>query len=239
MKSFRAVFLTLAGLTVAGALFLPVNAEPPRKMSAVSPTATTEAPSDSLSAALAPTPEAAPRITCYAYSTIAQGWVSGFGGYCGAPLDDPQADPSVETRPPCYTAVARPQFESIIRGQCAWEDFWRAHTSIFFPPPPVPAVDFNRFAVIAIVAGPRPDGCRGIEVVRITRESCGTKIYIRERAPCPFEGCPDVISNPFHFVLICKEFVAFETPVCFEHRNRIPDCTLTAACAVGIDPTNK
>ncbi len=184
----------------------------------------------------APGPIPVPRAVCYQFNTIAIGQYSGFGYYCGAPLNDPSPDPSTDPAPPCYTAVAQPEFEAVIRGECAWIDFWTAHTSNIFPPPPVPDVDFDRFVVIALVAGPRPDGCRGIEVTQIVNDGCGTKVLMRERVPCPGEACTDAITNPFHFVKVCKQFVPFERPVCFEHRRIHVPCVLTAACITDTDP---
>ncbi len=222
--SFRnRCLLGLISATAISLAFIPVHADGPRNGSIAAADAAQPDSTGTSAGPISPTPGPA----CYSFTTIARGEFSGFGEFCGGELDSPDGD---DTTRPCYARVARPQFEAIIRGQCAWEDFWREHASIFSPPPPVPAVDFTRFAVIAVVAGPRPDDCRGIEVARVVPESCGTRIYIRERIPCQGEACGRVITNPFHFVLICKDFVSFETPVCFEHRNRIPNCTLSVAC---------
>lgn len=187
------------------------------------------------------TPSPAPtRQVCFAFETIAQGEYSGFGYYCGAPLNSPEADPAADVAPPCYARVANPELQTIIRGECAWIDFWNAHTSNIIPPPPVPPVDFDRFAVIAVVAGPRATGCYDLRITQIVGGACGTTVYCRERVPCPQgEFCTDAITNPFHFVKVCRQFVPFERPVCFENRNwRVP-CSLTMACAdVSPDPTD-
>jgi hypothetical protein len=175
--------------------------------------------------------------SCFAFTTIDQGQYSGFGYYCqpGVPSGGAAAaviGPSAST---CYANVAQPEVEAIIRNECAWIDFWTEHSDNVFPAPPVPAVDFSRYVVVAVISGTRSNGCFGIEITHIDSTSCGGRtIHVRERVPCAGQLCTLALTNNFHFIKVCKEFLPQKLPVCFEHRLMSPTCSITAACAVPV-----
>ncbi len=183
------------------------------------------------------TPTIAPAIvpgrTCYSFETIAQGQYSGFGYYCQVPAtaQAPSITPVPVPNPPCYAKVAQPAFEAVIRDDCTWIDFWNEHASNVFPPPPPPSVDFDKYAVIAVVSGSRSNGCYGMEVRSVTKEKCGVVVRVRERVPCAGELCTLALTNNFHFVKICKSLVPFKSRVCFEHNNDNVLCTIGILCA--------
>jgi hypothetical protein len=177
------------------------------------------------------TANSAPAVVCYSFTTIDQGNYSGFGYYCDGTGGSSGGTPSNDTPPPCYADVAMPEFEAIIRNECAWIDFWTGHTDNMFPPPPPPTVDFDKYVVVAVISGTRPTGCYGIEITHIDNAGCGRTIHVRERVPCPSgELCTDALTNNFHFIKVCKEFLPFEVPVCFDHKLSAPTCNLIAAC---------
>lgn len=185
----------------------------------------------------APPQEAAAAPACFSFTTIAKGQHSGFGDFCGGTggyTPDDTACLQADTAPPCFACVAQPEFEAIIRNECAWTDLWTQHTSNVWPPPPVPSVDFDKFVVVAVISGTRPDGCFEIEITKITGSSspCANRtIHVRERVPCPKgEACPDVLTNNFHFIKVCKDFLPFKIPTCFEHRLSSPKCSPQVAC---------
>lgn len=169
-------------------------------------------------------------VTCYAFDTIEQGHYSGFGDYCQFSASD-ESSLSAAAATACYAPVAQPEVEAIIRNECAWADFWEEHTDNVWPAPPVPAVDFSRYVVVAVISGTRPNGCYGMEITKITKGSCGGRtIHVREQVPCFGQGCTLALTNNYHFIRVCKEFLPFDVPTCFEHRDQNLQCTLMAAC---------
>ncbi len=189
------------------------------------------------------TAEAALAQVCYSFQTIEQGGISGFGYYCDGYSADPR-DAHQEALHevhhsvlwPCYADVAQPRFESIIRDECVWIDYWNEHASLWEPPPPVPEIDFDRYVVVAVIAGWRPNSCYGMQITHITGNPYCRKIHVRERVPCPGEMCLQVITNPYHFIRVCKEFLPYDVPVCFEHRNMTPLCVAYVLCPDDNDP---
>src|SRR4029453_16919121 len=99
------------------------------------------------------------------------------------------------TTSPCYADVAMPEVEAIIRNECAWIDFWTEHADNVFPPPPPPTIDFDKYAVVAVISGTRPSGCYGMEITHIDNAGCGRTIHVRERVPCPGELCTLALTN--------------------------------------------
>ena len=106
------------------------------------------------------------------FTTIEGGQISGFGGYCNMPLDPPEAAPG---GPPCHAEVAQPAIEAVIRDTCAWESLWAEHVSIDPSEPPAPIIDFDRFVVVAVIAGPRPNGCYETAITKITKNDGGLR----------------------------------------------------------------
>lgn len=170
-------------------------------------------------------------VTCYGFTTIEQGHYSGFGDYCQFASADSSESLSAAAPTVCYASVAQPEVEAIIRNECAWADFWEEHTDNQFPPPPLPSIDFSRYVVVAVISGTRPNGCYGMEITHISKGSCGGRtIHVREQVPCAGQGCTLALTNNYHFIRVCKEFLPFDVPTCFEHRNLNEVCNLTVDC---------
>lgn len=167
---------------------------------------------------------------CYGFTTIAWGAISGVGDFCAA-LDGPLTTHPPAQEPPCVAPVSTPQVEVIIRNPCAWEEFWSEHVSWHFPQPPAPEVDFDRFVVAAVVLGSRPTSCYGLAITRISGDQDSRKIHVREFIPCEDSVCGQIITNPFHFVQVCRELLPFEAPIAFEHRDEEGDCERTVECS--------
>lgn len=169
---------------------------------------------------------------CYAFETISSGQFSGFGGYCDAPL--PPVGPIAECPDDgiCRAKVARPALSAVIRDACAWEDLWAQHVSFIYPQPPAPEVDFHKYVVVAVIAPPRPNGCYGMAIDRITRNGDARKVHVVEYVPCPDPNvaCTQVITNAHHFIKVCKQFLPPEVPVCFENRYSSNDCRILGVC---------
>jgi hypothetical protein len=175
-------------------------------------------------------------VLCFDFDTVAKGQFSNFGDFCfgSGPASAPEACPISETQPPCYACIAEPHLEAILRDACMWQDFWAEHQPGTSPP----IVDFDRYVVVAVISGIRPDGCYGIEITQITGNGLASSecdlertIHMRERVPCPHEACPDVVTNPYHFVKVCREFLPPGATVCFDHCRPFVPCIGEVACS--------
>lgn len=151
----------------------------------------------------------------YAFTTIAGGQLSGFGRYCNVPIVVPERARGVR---PCVAAVAEPALQAVIRDTCAWESLWNEHVSIMLPHPPAPWVDFDQDVVVAVVSGPRPNGCYGLAITRIADRDGVRVIHVVEGVPCPDDACTMNITNSFHFISVSREILPPHIPVGFDNR---------------------
>ncbi len=79
-----------------------------------------------------------------------------------------------------------------------WQAFWNEHVALHDPPPPAPAIDFERHAVIAVVQGRQTSGGGpNIAILHLLPPGDRVVVFDDER-PGPL----DVITNPFHIVLV-------------------------------------
>lgn len=133
-------------------------------------------------------PDAAPRCE---FVTLQHGFHSGFGqqipGFAGATF--------------------------VIRDARSWQAFWTAHTQNDSPSPPAPQIDFQRRTVVVAVQGPQTSGGGpNIEVLGLERtgNTCVVTIFDDER-PGPL----DVLTNPFHIVIIPRRCLPDSASVAF------------------------
>lgn len=91
--------------------------------------------------------------------------------------------------------------DALIQDQVTWEKFWAQHTSIFFPAPPAPAIDFQSEMVIVDVMGCQSSGGPSTSIAGVwydPDEAFLVTLIIDDRTP----GFLTVISNPYHFVKV-------------------------------------
>ncbi|MCK4340464.1 MAG: protease complex subunit PrcB family protein [Phycisphaerae bacterium] len=146
------------------------------------------------------------------FQTVAKGKWSAFG-WCGP--GDPDMSPCACVYPPLKLCIlpSRPSFESVIRDVCVWEDFWAAHSFGPMPTPP-PEIDFDNYAVIAVVLGERDSCGYEVTITSIRLTDCGVRVRINE---CVQLWCTPRIVNPYHFVKIPKSCIPFSRRICFDH----------------------
>ena len=135
-----------------------------------------------------------------------------------APADQPTAMESSPTPP---TGGAPAAFETIdtgaqsgIRGgqpqlfkietEPEWEEFWSRHQAIVTPQPALPAVDFSREMVIAVVDRTEPSGGFLLEIAAI--EEAEGSLVVRVSKQVPGAGClvTDALTQPFHIVRLAR-----------------------------------
>lgn len=147
--------------------------------------------------------------------TIAMGETSGFGygqpGFLGADL--------------------------IIRDPDTWLGFWALHAADHDPPPPQPPVDFRRHVVVATVQGPQPSGGGpNIAVLMVARHEQHFKIVIfDDERPGPL----DVVTNPYHFVLVDRWCLPPGHSVMFEHVAPRPETGVVVGEVLGATPDDR
>ena len=77
---------------------------------------------------------------------------------------------------------------AVVHDSAEWSAMWRGITRPFYPPPPLPQVDFEREMVIVTALGARPTGGYDIVIDGARRDSSAIEISVRTSAPAP--GCP-------------------------------------------------
>ena len=131
----------------------------------------------------------------------------------------------VDCPPPPPECMEDLKFDTVIQGIVSgikepyqlkitnWEQFhtlWVAHTSNQYPPPPPPEINFDEWDVIAVGIGQRPTGGFECIIDRIciladnSGAIAGLGVFYRERIPGPNCAVPDIITQPYHWVLIPK-----------------------------------
>jgi len=103
--------------------------------------------------------------------------------------------------------------EWVIRDEEGWVALWKEHTSIIFPAPPLPAIDFNREMVIAVFAGEQPTGGYVVTVTEVKQleEGRGLKVYYTVEAPGSECFVEQIFTQPFHIIKLphSKQLVGF------------------------------
>ncbi len=88
--------------------------------------------------------------------------------------------------------------------QAGWEEFWSRHQANVSPQPALPAVDFSRDMVIAVVDRTEPSGGFRLEITDI--EDAAGRLVVRVSKTIPGPDCivTAVITQPFHLVRMAK-----------------------------------
>mmetsp|Transcript_7510 Transcript_7510/g.9626 ORF Transcript_7510/g.9626 Transcript_7510/m.9626 type:complete len:129 (+) Transcript_7510:155-541(+) len=88
----------------------------------------------------------------------------------------------------------------IIQSGSDFNELWRRHTSIFYPPPDVPPVDFLTETVLAVFRGTKSSGGYGVEVKGV--EDTGDEIVVscETTDPSPYDMVTMALTQPFHIV---------------------------------------
>lgn len=83
-----------------------------------------------------------------------------------------------------------------------WSALWREHARVQIPAPALPSVDFARYRVAMVLAGPRPSGGYSIAVERV--QFTGDKLLVeaRERTPAPGSIQTLAMTSPYEVVLL-------------------------------------
>ena len=97
-----------------------------------------------------------------------------------------------------------PATNLVIRRPADWETLWQRYQGMMEPPAPVPAVDFEKEMVVAVMMGLKPTGGYAIRIERIEPTHDTLKIFIAQQTPGPDSIVTQCFTAPFHFVAVAK-----------------------------------
>ena len=95
----------------------------------------------------------------------------------------------------------------VVTSADAFAILWREHSM-----KPAPDVDFTREAVVAVFLGIRQTAGFSVDIVSVTRQSTGTVVTYRERAPSSDAVTAQVLTFPY----VITAVQGLTTPVRFE-----------------------
>ncbi|HTJ23319.1 MAG TPA: protease complex subunit PrcB family protein [Gemmatimonadaceae bacterium] len=117
---------------------------------------------------------------------------------CGADLAMAQLDTAGDSLPvtrlrtgaTAYTTYSglNDSVRAVVRDSTAWLELWRAINRPFYPPPPLPPVDFERDMIVIAALGTRPTAGYDIVIEGARQDSAAVEIALRTLSPAP--GCP-------------------------------------------------
>jgi hypothetical protein len=117
---------------------------------------------------------------------------------CGADLALAQLDTAGDSLPvtrlrtsaTAYTTYSglNDSVRAVVRDSTAWLELWRAINRPFYPPPPLPPVDFEHDMIVIAALGARPTAGYDIVIEGARRDSAAVEIALRKLSPAP--GCP-------------------------------------------------
>jgi hypothetical protein len=70
--------------------------------------------------------------------------------------------------------------------------------------PDLPSVDFSRQMVLAAFMGRKPTGGYTVQITRVVAENGTITVTVRETAPSPNTPVIQVLTHPFHIVVVPK-----------------------------------
>jgi hypothetical protein len=77
---------------------------------------------------------------------------------------------------------------AVVRDSAEWSAMWRGITRPFYPPPPLPRVDFDHDMVVVAALGARSTGGYDIVIEGASQDASSIEIALRASSPAP--GCP-------------------------------------------------
>jgi hypothetical protein len=101
-----------------------------------------------------------------------------------------------------YRSGVRAPLQVVLRNQNEWETLWRRHTSIDVTPPPLPAIDFEKFTVVGLFLGDKPTGGYDVEIIRAEPSNADLVILYRETSPTGRGMVIQSLTQPFHIVQV-------------------------------------
>lgn len=99
------------------------------------------------------------------------------------------------------SGVTAPQ-TVVVKDAASWSALWAQHKRNVMPTLPEPVVDFNKFMVVAVFAGSKPNGCYSTTLSNLYRSGRVINVTRIDRLPAPGTVCPQALSSPAHLIMI-------------------------------------
>lgn len=88
----------------------------------------------------------------------------------------------------------------VARDEAGWNELWREHTSTQIPRPEIPRVDFAKEMVVCVLAGDKPTGGYGIEVLAARFNDAQMVLRVSTTRPAADAVVPMVATRPYHMI---------------------------------------
>lgn len=98
----------------------------------------------------------------------------------------------------------------LARNDKEWAELWREHTSTQLPRPEAPRIDFAKEVVVCVLAGEKPTGGYGIEVVDADFNGQAVVLGTRETKPAEDAVVPMFLTRPYHMIATPKTNADFK-----------------------------
>jgi hypothetical protein len=90
----------------------------------------------------------------------------------------------------------------VLRDSASFAILWAEHGSNRLPAPDMPQVDFIHQMVLAVFAGPKPNACHAISIVRVGSDNGRMVVDYDEHELVTVAPCAAVVSTPAHMVVV-------------------------------------
>lgn len=101
----------------------------------------------------------------------------------------------------------------VVRNESSWNALWAAHSPEKIA---APQVDFNKYMVLATIAGNMTSGCNSTEIEKVVRVEDKIMVSVVDWTPGPAMLCTANIVSPAHFVSVERS----DDPVLFTTQSR-------------------
>jgi hypothetical protein len=118
-----------------------------------------------------------------------------------------------------YTGL-RDSLRTVVRDSLNWRTLWERINRPFFPPPPLPAIDFGREMVVVAALGTRSSAGYDVVIEGAEQSSNGIEVALRRASPAPGCPVPAVMTQPLDLARI----PASDQPVRFRERSVVVPC---------------
>lgn len=136
--------------------------------------------------------------------------LSGAMAGCGGGSEDESQSLAFERVVQAWMQTAL-QETYVLRTEVEWQRVWNLHLPPSFAPVPLPRVDFSRFMVVGLTLGTGPNGCYGLNILRVLATANQGVVEYRVSEPTPTSVCTLATVALTDFVVVSR----LEGPVAF------------------------
>ncbi len=94
--------------------------------------------------------------------------------------------------------------EQVVTDAATWEKVWKKVHSTVSPQPKLPAVDFEKHAVIAVFLGQRNTGGHGIRIKGVVEKEDFVEVVVLKTSPGPGAITTQALTQPYDMLIVPK-----------------------------------